>query len=165
MATFLRIIRLYCLAVWVGGLIFFIVVAGISFKFLPSFHLAGIIVRNSLLAIHTFGIYAAIIYILATLALLALHRDHHPVRAVELALVAIMLGLTLYSQLSVLRRMETDRLSAGGDIQKASPLAPPVRDFNRLHRLSVRLESIVLLEGLALLALAPIHERRREIGD
>jgi hypothetical protein len=159
MATFLRILRLYALAAWVGGLVFFIIVAGIAFKYLPNAHTAAIVVRNSLLDIHQIGIYAAIVYIFSTLALLALQRDSHPARAVELALAVIMLGLTLYSQLSVMPRMETDRLTLGGDVQKASPTAPAARDFNRLHALSVKLESAVLLEGLILLALAPIHGR------
>ncbi|HEX4156624.1 MAG TPA: DUF4149 domain-containing protein [Acidobacteriaceae bacterium] len=159
MATFLRILRLYCLAAWVGGLLFFIVVAGIAFKFLPTPHIAGIVVRNSLLAIHSIGIYAAIVYIISTLALLALQRDSHPTRAIEVVLAVIMLGLTFYSQLSIMPRMETDRLTLGGDITKAPPSAPALHDFNRLHSLSVKLESAVLLEGLVLLALAPIHGR------
>jgi hypothetical protein len=159
MATFLRILRLYALAAWVGGLVFFIAVAGIAFKYLPDGHTAGIVVRHSLLTLHDIGIYAAIVYIFATLALLGLQRDSHPARAVELVLAVVMLGLTLYSQLSILPRMDTDRLTAGGDIQKAPPTSPEVRDFSRLHKLSVRLESAVLFEGLILLALAPIHGR------
>jgi hypothetical protein len=156
MATFLRILRLYALAAWVGGLVFFVVVAGIAFKYLPDAHTAGIVVRNALLDIHRIGICAAIVYILATLALLALQRDSHPARAAELALAAVMLGLTLYSQLSIIPHMDTDRLTLGRDVQKA-PDIPARRDFDRLHARSVHLEMAVLIEGLILLALAPVH--------
>jgi cytochrome bd-type quinol oxidase subunit 2 len=157
MATFLRILRLYALAAWVGGLVFFVVVAAIAFKYLPDAHTAGIVVRNSLLDIHRIGIAAAVVYILATLALLALQRDSHPARAAELALAAVMLSLTLYSQLSIMPRMDTDRLTLGGDVLKASADAPARRDFDRLHARSVHLEMAVLIEGLILLGLAPIH--------
>lgn len=159
MATSLRVLRLFCLGAWVGGLVFFILVAGIAFKYLPDAHLAGIIVRHSLLTLHTIGIGAAVLYILATLALLALRRDTHPLRAIELVLAAIMLALTLYSQFSVIRRMETDRLSLGDRLPSPTSTDPAAIDFNRLHALSVKLESGVLLAGIALLVFAPIHGR------
>jgi hypothetical protein len=159
MAVFLRIVRGYAIALWVGGLVFFVVVAGIAFKSLPDAHTAGIIVRNSLLAIHDIGLYAAVIFVLATLGLLATARDRHPLRIVEIVLAAFMFGLTLYSQLSILPRMETDRLTLGGDVTKAAVSAPAHADFDHLHTLSVRLESIILVAGLVLLALAPIQGR------
>jgi hypothetical protein len=165
MATFLRILRLYALTAWVGGLIFFIIVAAIAFSVLPDAHSAGLIVRSSLLAIHRIGIYAAILYLLTTLALVAVQRDHHPVRAAELALALIMLSLTLYSQLSIIPRMETDRISLGGDVQAASQTLPAARDFNRLHARSVHVESTVLLAGLILIALAPVHGRTHSISS
>jgi hypothetical protein len=161
MATFLRILRLYALALWVGGLVFFILVAYIAFTYLPTPHLAGIVVRHSLIDIHCIGIAAAALYILATFALIALRRDAHPVRAAEITLAVIMLGLTLYSQLSIIPRMDSDRLALGGDIQQASQSAPAAQDFNRLHMRSVHVESAILFAGLVLLILAPIRSRPR----
>jgi hypothetical protein len=159
MALFFRIVRLYALAIWVGGLIFFVAgVTVVAFKTMPSAHEAGIIVRGSLLMLHRMGLWAGVIYLFFTLALMAT-RDSHPARAVELALVVAMISLTAYSQLSVIPRMETDRLTLGGDVSKAPPDAPQLHDFNRLHGRSVKLETAVLLEGLVLLALAPIHGR------
>lgn len=157
MAILFRVLRLYALTAWVGGIIFFIVIAAIAFKVLPDPHTAGSLVRSSLIALHRIGNYAAIVYILATLALLATQRDSHPARAIELALAVVMLSLTIYSQLSVMPRMETDRLTLGGEVDKAPPTAPARKHFDRLHRFSVRLEAAVLLEGLVLLALAPIY--------
>lgn len=162
MATLLRILRLYCLALWAGGEIFFVIVAGIAFKFLPDAHTAGIIVRNALLALHRVGLGAGLVYVLATLGLLATAHDRHRARVAELAIVAVMLTLTLYSQMAVMRRMETDRLTLGGDVTKASPDGPARKDFEHLHSLSVHLEGTVLIGGLALLALAAVQGKREQ---
>ncbi len=151
-----RVIRLIALALWVGGIVFFLAVASVAFKTMPDAHYAGIIVRGSLLALHRIGLFAGVIYLFFTLALLATH-DSHPVRAVEIVLVVSMVALTLYLQQSVLPHMETDRLTLGGDVQTTSPDLPAHRHFDRLHVLSTRLEGTVLLEGLALLCMAPIQ--------
>lgn len=161
MALALRIVRLFCLAVWVGGIVFFIAgVTVVAFKNVDG-HTAGTIVRGSLIALHRLGLWTGGIYLFATL-LLMVTRDSHPARAAELALVIAMLALTAYSQLSVIPRMDTDRLTLGGDVFKAAqqdPNAPALHHFNRLHGLSVKLEGAVLIEGLILLALAAVHGR------
>jgi hypothetical protein len=159
MTTLFRIVRLLGLATWVGGLVLFGFVAQVAFSTLPDTHQAGLVVRGSLIALHHIGITAGLIYLIATLALLGTQRDTHPIRAAELALVIAMLALTTYSQLSVLPRMETDRVSLGGDVDKSSHAAPAYINFQRLHDLSVKLEGAVLIEGLLLLAMAAIHER------
>jgi hypothetical protein len=147
------------LSVWVGGIVFFIVgVAAVAFKTQDS-HNAGMMVRGSLLALHRTGLIAGGVYLFVTLAMLATQRDTHPARAVELALIVSMMALTLYSQLSVIPRMETDRLTLGGDVVKAASDSPARAHFERLHRLSTKLEGAVLIEGLALLVLAAIHGR------
>lgn len=151
-----RALRLISLAVWVGGIVFFLAVANVAFKTMPDVHLAGIIVRGSLLDLHRIGLIAGAIYLFFTLALLATH-DSHPVRAVEIVLVVSMMALTLYLQQSVIPHMETDRLTLGGDVQGVAPDNPTRQHFDRLHALSTRLEGAVLLEGLVLLCLAPIH--------
>lgn len=159
MSLLFRVLRSVALAVWFGGLVFFI--AGVTIVAFKSFdqHTAGTMVRGSLIALHRIGLYAGAAYLFFTLALLASQRDSHPARAVELALAVAMITLTAYSQLSVMPRMETDRLTLGGDVAKAPSNAPAKQHFERLHRLSVRLESAVLVEGLVLLILAPIHGR------
>jgi hypothetical protein len=162
MATLLRIIRLYSLALWVGGEVFFVIVAGIAFRFLPDAHTAGIVVRNSLLALNRVGAGAGIVFMLATLGLLATARDRHRVRVMELAIVVVMLALTLYSQLTVMPRMETDRLTLGGDVTKAAIDSPARRDFEHLHTLSVDLEGAVLIGGLVVLALAAVHGKTEQ---
>jgi putative copper export protein len=150
---------LYALAIWVGGLVFFGFVAAMAFKTLPDAHEAGIVVRGALISLHHIGMASGLIYLLCTLALLATQRDTHPIRAAELVLVMMMLALTGYSEFSVIPRMEADRTSLGGDVAKAPEEAPARKHFERLHRVSVKVESVVLIEGLMLLAMAGIHGR------
>ena len=160
MTTLFRILRSIALAAWVGGIIFFVAaVAPVAFKTMPDAHQAGMVVRGTLLALHHIGFIAGAVYFLFTLALLATQRDTHPVRAAELVLIVAMLALTAYLQLSVLPRMETDRLTLGGDVATASPADPARRHFDRLHGVSVKVEGAVLIEGLMLLMLAPVHGR------
>lgn len=159
MTTALRIARLYALAAWVGGLFFFGFVAAIAFSTMPDTHLAGIIVRGSLLALHRIGLVTGGFYLLLTLALLATQRDSHPVRAAELVLVLLMLSLTAYSAFSVMPRMERDRAALGGDVTAAPSDLPARRHFDRLHNVSVRVEGIVFFAGLLLLGLAAVHGR------
>jgi len=159
MTTLLRIIRLLALSLWVGGLAFFGFVAYIAFSTLPDTHQAGAVVRGSLIMIHRIGFAAGLIYLLATLALLATQRDTDPVRAAELALVIAMLVLTAYSQFSIIPQMESDRLALGGDVDKTPITDPRHAHFERLHQLSVKLEGAILIEGVLLLAMAAIHGR------
>ncbi len=151
-----RALRLISLALWVGGIVFFLAVASVAFRTMPDTHLAGLVVRGSLLALHRIGLFAGTMYLFFTLALLTTH-DSHPARAVEIALIVSMMALTLYLQQSVIPRMETDRLTLGGDVQATAPDLPAHRRFDRLHTLSTRLEGAILLEGLVLLCLAPVH--------
>ena len=159
MTTFLRILRLYPLALWAGAEVFFVVTAGISFKVLPDAHTAGMVVRGTLLALHRIGMYGGAIYLLATLALMAMARDRHRVRFVEIAVVVVMLILTAYSQMSIIPRMETDRLTLGGDVTAAASDNAARLDFDRLHSRSVDLEGVVLIGSFVLLALTTVHER------
>ncbi len=157
-----RAVRLIALAAWVGGILFFLAVANVAFKTMPNFHLAGIVVRGSLLALHRIGLFAGILYLFFTLALLATH-DTHPARLAEIVLVISMIALTLYLQQSVLPHMETDRLTLGGDVQATAPDLPAHKHFDRLHALSTRLEGAVLIEGLILLCLAPVGYEMRPL--
>lgn len=155
-----RIFRLLALAAWVGGIAFFaFAVAPLAFKIMPDPHQAGLIVRGTLLALHRIGLFAGGVYLFFTLALLATQLDSHPARAVEIVLVVSMMALTLYLQQSILPRMETDRLTLGGNVDAAPLEAPARRHFERLHRLSEQLEGTVLIEGILLLCMAPVHGR------
>ena len=159
MRTACRILRLIPLSIWVGSIVFFITVADVAFKVLGDPHQAGAVVRGSLLTLHRIGLFAGTLYLFFTLALIALQHDTHPARAVELALVVSMMALTLYLQQYILPHMETDRLTLGGDVQTAPLTAPARLHFDRLHKLSERMEGAVLIEGLVLLCLIPVQSR------
>ncbi|MES2391475.1 MAG: DUF4149 domain-containing protein [Acidobacteriota bacterium] len=159
MTTFLRIIRLVAIGAWFGSLAFFGVVAAVAFSTMPTPLLAGTIVRGTLLDLHRFGLAEGGIFLLATLGLLFTQRDTHTLRLAELAIVCVMLGLTAYSQFSIMPRMERDRSSVGGDISKAAPDNPAAKHFNRLHGLSVKFEGTVLIGGLLLLCMSAVHGR------
>jgi putative copper export protein len=159
MTTVLRILRLIAISTWVGSLIFFGFVAKVAFSTLPDPHSAGAVVRGALISLHHLGLVAGMIYFFITLGLLATQGDTHPARAAELALIIAMVGLTLYSQYSILPRMEADSATLGGDVSASPTDAPAHRNFDRLHSLSVKVEGAILIEGLLLLILAPIHGR------
>ena len=159
MRTVLRMLRLIPLALWVGSIVFFILVAAVAFKVLPSVPEAALVVRGSLLMLHRLGLLAGALYLFFTLALLATQGDSHPARAAEIVLVVAMMALTLYLQQSVLPHMETDRLTLGGDVTAAPADAPARLHFDRLHVLSTRVEGVILVEGLLLLCLAPVSGR------
>ena len=57
---------LLALIVWVGGLIFFPVLAGTAFSVLPSPHLAGLVVRRSLIILHWMGIVSGIVFLVTS---------------------------------------------------------------------------------------------------
>ena len=153
-----RIVRLLAIAAWFGALFYFGFLAKVAFEALQPAD-AGTVVRGDLHALHHIGFIAGAIYLLFTLALLATQRDSHPARAVELVFIVSMLALTAYSQMSILPRMETDRLTVGGDVTKVQPTDPAYQHFQKLHSLSVKFESAILIEALILLCLAPIHGR------
>jgi len=158
MTLFFRMVRTIALAAWAGALFYFGFIAKVAFQSFAAAN-AATMVRGSLHALHHLGFFAGTVYLIFTVALLATQRDSHPARAIELVFIISMLALTVYSQLSVIPRMEADRLNLGGDVTKASPNDPTYMHFQRLHGLSVKLEGAVLVEAVILLALAPIHGR------
>ena len=144
----LKVIRLFALVVWVGGLIFFaFVLAPVSFRVLPSVHDAGLVVGAALRLLHRMGLGAGLVYLVAgTVA--AIVGGWSRGWWLAPALVVLMMTLTGISQWSILPRMEVDRAAAGGDVASAATTDPARRDFDRLHRLSEKVEGGVLLLGL-----------------
>jgi hypothetical protein len=166
--TLVRALLLLALSAWLGGLLFFgAVVAPVAFgtvmPMLPDpalgVHVAGTMVRGSLLALHWIGLVAGalMIFLLAVEAALQWRR-----RSITppVAVLVAMLALTACLQFSVLPRMEVLRQQNSAAIDALpGTLTPqaaeePARvEFNRLHQCSTQLEGAVLLGGLALLVL------------
>jgi hypothetical protein len=168
MKTLLRTLLYLALIVWLGAEIFFPVVAAITFQTLqPDTHTAGRIVGELLGILHGMGLACgAVAFFL--LARAPVWGSIYKPRAVlaPMALLAVMIGLTLYSQLGIIPAMERDRIAAGGAIGAVDAANPSRVDFERLHRRSERVEGAILLFGLAAVALVAKAEtgKGREQG-
>jgi hypothetical protein len=144
--SFLRFLVLLALVVWVGGLIFFPVVAGTAFSVLPSQHLAGLVVRRSLIILHWMGIVSALVFLAASMLLNRLgERTEHPFSAGHL-LVGLMLALTCLSQFWIIPSMDKLRDELG-DVASAALNNPLRVRFDELHAWSTRVEGCILLIG------------------
>ena len=150
--SFLRFVMLLALAVWLGALIFFLVVAQISFSVLPSARLAGLVVRDSSRQLHWIGFISGLVFTAASLAYSRIMTGK--VRAFRFShmLVILMLALTAISQFRIIPRMDAIRAVAG-EIASIPADSPLRAQFNSLHAWSTRLEGTVLLLGLIVLYL------------
>jgi len=166
MQTWIRAVRLLVMVAWVGGLIFFaFVVAPMAFHVLPTPHDAGLVVGGTLRVLHWIGLVGGALFCLGT-AWLWLWAEV-PARvgfAIQLALTAVMLVVTAYSQFSILPRMDRDRALAGGVIETASLDNPGRVDFERLHPWSERLEGLVLLCGIGVVLVLARESQWPETG-
>ncbi len=152
---FLRFVMLLSLAVWIGALIFFPVVAQTSFSVLPSTHLAGLVVRDSLLKLHWMAFVSGLVFLVTSLVYnrRLIGRAHvfglnHP--GLSHVLIVSMLTLTAFSQFRIIPRMDTLRASAREIATR--PSDDPIRQqFDSLHAWSTRLEGPVLILGMIVL--------------
>ena len=148
----LRFLILFALAVWIGALVFFPVVAQISFSVLPSVHLAGLVVRNSLIALHWMGIAAGGLFLASSLFENRLARGRWAAFRATHLIIGIMLALTAISQFKIIPRMDQLRFAAAklGSVPAGDALRI---EFDSLHAWSRRLEGTVLILGLLVLYL------------
>ena len=140
--NFLRFLMLLAIAIWLGALIFFPVVAQISFTALPSPHLAGLVVRNSLIALHWMGMGAGIVFLACSLAENRFAHGHFSSLRSSHSLVIVMFALTAISQFKIIPEMDVLRMRAG-EISQLSGVDPVRRQFDSLHVWSTRIESII----------------------
>lgn len=146
----LRTIEFLALSLWLGSDVFlsFVVAPG-AFRVLGSRDQAGAMVGYALSSMHHLGILCGVVLLLA-----------HALRAKTVASlaapapagVAVMIALTVISQLAVSPRMAALRAQMGS-VQAADPGSPLLAEFARLHTVSVSLESGVLLAGMAVMYL------------
>lgn len=145
--SFLRFLILLSLIVWVGGLIFFPVVAGTAFSVLPSAHLAGLVVRHSLIVLHWMGIVSGAVFLAASVAYNRVAHGTAQIFSARHLLVSLMLALTCISQFRIIPRMD-DLRGTLGDVASAAINDPVRMQFDTLHVWSTRVEGCVLLLGL-----------------
>jgi hypothetical protein len=153
MKTFLRTVLSLALIVWLGSEIFFPIVAAITFETLrPDTHAAGAIVGHLLRILHGMGVVSGLVA-LAVLLLSAKSIDKPRAVLAPIGLLIVMIGLTLYSQYSIIPAMERDRMAVGGAINAADTASPSREHFEKMHHRSVYVEEAILLLGLATVVL------------
>ncbi len=146
MSTFLRTIEFLGLSLWLGSDVFlsFVVAPG-AFRILASRDQAGAMVGFGLWWMHMIGVVCGIAVLLARLART---RTFASMATPAALCVVLMILLTVVSQHAVSPKMAALRLQMGS-IQATAADSPLLAEFGRLHRISVTLESGVLLAGLA----------------
>jgi len=152
MKTAIRALILLLIVLWLGGILFFPVVAATAFGTLSDTHAAGTVVGKCLRILHEEGFYAGPLIVLLLLFAQVIKAVPRSVAA-PVVMTLIMLALTAFSQFSIIPRMERDRVAAGGVIDAVPPNNPYRIDFNRLHGHSERVEEGVLLAGVFLVIL------------
>jgi hypothetical protein len=169
MKTLVRTLIALSIVVWLGGLLFFPIVAAVSFMHLPDTHAAGTIVGSCLRILHQEGLFAGVLLVVLFVAASVMGVYPRQVLRAPLAMVVVMLTLTAYSQFSIIPRMETYRIAAGGAIDAVPPSDPNREGFNRLHNRSTHVEEGVMLAGLVLVVMLARAEgkefRRSGRGD
>lgn len=146
MSTFLRTVEFLGLSLWLGSDVFlsFVVAPG-AFRILSSRDQAGAIVGYSLTRMHLVGIACGIVLLLARLIRTRTFASFLTPTAL---CVVLMIALTAISQFTVSTKMAALRVQMGS-IQATAADSPLLAEFSRLHRISVMLESGVLLAGFA----------------
>src|SRR5215470_3203434 len=131
MSTVLRALEFLGLSIWLGSDIFlsFVVAPG-AFSILASPDQAGAVVGYSLTRMHWMGVIFGVVILL-----LRLVRTGHisSLAAPAAASIALMILLTVISQLTVSPKMASLRVQMGS-IQATAADSPLLTEFSRLHR-------------------------------
>ena len=145
MSTFLRTVEFLALSLWLGSDVFlsFVVAPG-AFRILASRDQAGAMVGYALWWMHMIGVVCGITFLVARLVRT---RSASSLVAPAALCVLAMIGLTVVSQHAVSPKMAALRVQMGS-IQGTGADSPLLAEFGRLHRISVSLESGVLLAGI-----------------
>jgi len=146
MTTFLRTLEFLSLGLWLGSDVFlsFVVAPG-AFYVLATRDQAGVMVGFALTRMHFGGIICGVIFLAARLVRA---RSFSNLMTPAALCVLVMIVATLISQFTVSAKMAALRAQMGS-IQATSADNPLLAEFSRLHSVSVSLESVVLLTGVA----------------
>jgi uncharacterized membrane protein len=150
MPVFLRFLMLLALVVWVGGIIFFSVLAPNVFAVLPTRQLAGNVVNRMLPILHWMGLVSGVVFIASSMLYSRIMTGFARPLAGRHILVLLMLALTLISQFAIVPRMAALRADMA-NIDNVPQDDGRRVEFNRLHVWSSRLEQGVFLLGFATL--------------
>jgi uncharacterized membrane protein len=146
--SWLRAVMMLALIVWIGGIIFFaFVLAPTLFTVLPP-PTAGNVVAPSLSKLHLIGLAAGAVFLICSVVYHRLKYSQLKLFSATHLFVVLMLALTAVSQFGVtprMRELRSQRLVADTGAARA--------EFDRLHNWSTRIESGVLLLGVAVVVL------------
>ncbi len=146
----LRFVMLLTMGIWIGALVLFPFVAQTAFRVLPSPHLAGLVVRDSLRDLHWLGFLSGLMFIVVSIAFNRIVTGRARVLRLTHIVVFAMLALTAVSQFGIIPRMERLR-TRSGEISSL-PAGDPIRaQFDSLHAWSTRIEGAVLVLGFVAL--------------
>ena len=153
--SIVRFLMLLSLVVWIGGIAFFaFVLAPTVFHpgILPSRQLAGAVVSRSLGILHWMGIACGAIFLITSVIDSQVANGTSALFSARNLLVFAMILLTLISVFAISTRM-LDLRNQMVFIDNVPHDDARRVEFNRLHVWSTRLESTVLLLGLAVIFL------------
>jgi Domain of unknown function (DUF4149) len=147
MTSFLRTVEFLALSLWLGSDVFlsFVVAPGAFRVLAPNRDQAGAIVGFSLTRMHLGGIALGVVFLLVRLIRTRSFASFLTPAALS---VVLMVALTAISEYTVSAKMAVLRVQMGS-IQATAADSPLLAEFSRLHRISVSLESGVLLAGIA----------------
>jgi putative copper export protein len=151
----LAFIEVLLLGVWLGSMIFFsFVVAPTAFKVLPTRHLAGEMVNNSIGKLELLGIALGLALVLVQLASWSASAAGMGAKVLRLVCVVLMLVAASASRFWLSPAMSKLRSEMGGIIDNV-PANDALRvQFDHLHQYSVSLMSVAMLSGIVALFLA-----------
>ena len=146
MSNLLRTLEFLGLSLWLGSDVFlsFVVAPG-AFHLLASRDQAGAMVGFALGRMHFLGVVCGIVILVLRLVRT---RSFASLAAPTALCVVLMILLTVVSQQAVSPKMAALR-GQMGSIEATAPGSPLLEEFSKLHRISVMLESGVLLAGFA----------------
>ncbi len=153
--SLVRFLMLLSLVVWVGGIAFFaFVLAPTVFHpgILPSRQLAGAVVSRSLGILHWIGLGSGIVFLVTSMIDSQVVNGVPNLVSARNLLVCAMIVLTLISMFAISTRM-LDLRNQMVSIDDVPHDDSRRVEFNRLHVWLTRLESAVLLLGLAVIFL------------
>ena len=147
MTSILRTVEFLALSLWLGSDVFlsFVVAPGAFRVLAPNRDQAGAMVGFSLTRMHLGGIALGVAFLLVRLIRT---RSFAGLLTPAAVCVVLMIALTTISQYTVSAKMAVLRVQMGS-IQATAADSPLLAEFSRLHRISVSLESGVLLAGIA----------------
>lgn len=145
--SFLRYLMVLSLVVWIGGIIFFAIMAPTVFHQLPTRLMAGTLVGSLLAKLHWMAIGAGIVFLISSLVYSSMTQGTAHLFAFRHVLICLMLMLTLISQFGITPKMVALRAQVG-NFDNTTLDNPARLQFDALHVWSTRLEIGILVLGL-----------------